>query len=271
MSIMLQRITHSLIALSWSGMLLYFYCSNRIVKYVAPDFRLMVLCSGLGLAVMGCFILLTAKERKKLISDQNADHFHDHESSDMHPLTSFFLMVIPIVGAICFTKDTYSLSALSHKSVDNSPISKNVFGVIESPPLTREYIEKTHQKTSDGYFQFNLLELYFAVGDKEALKVIEGMKVETEGRLVDEKANNQNGSRKRLYRLFITCCAADAKAVPINLEFGTMSYSIKDNNWVKVAGVIRFLNQNGAFTPVLEVAIAHESDPPWEESFIRKQ
>jgi hypothetical protein len=138
------------------------------------------------------------------------------------------------------------------------------------PPLTREEIEKSHRKTADGFYEFNLMELFFSTGDRELQSVIDGMKVETEGRWLEEKVRNPNGTRKRLYRLFMTCCAADSRAIPIVLEFGKTPPELPENGWVKVAGTMRFPLEEGVLQPLLVVERAVAAEPPFEESFLRK-
>jgi uncharacterized membrane protein YcgQ (UPF0703/DUF1980 family) len=96
------------------------------------------------------------------------------------------------------------------------------------------------------------------------------MKVATQGRIVDEKVRNARGTRKRLYRLFITCCAADSRAIPIVLEFGRAPDEFDDNTWVEAAGTMRFLLEEGQLQPVLEVERVAPAEAPYEESFMRQ-
>jgi uncharacterized membrane protein YcgQ (UPF0703/DUF1980 family) len=99
--------------------------------------------------------------------------------------------------------------------------------------------------------------------------VIDGLKIETEGRWIEEKMRNPNGTRRRLYRLFMTCCAADSRAIPIVLEFGQTPPELPENGWVKVAGTMRFLLEDGVIQPVLKAERALAAEPPFEESFMR--
>ena len=271
MRIPLPRIVYPLICLTWAAVMLYFYQSGRLVRYLAPDFRNFCLIGGLGLGVIGLFVLLTSSEEVDCGQDHSEGDPHDHESNEMHPLTSAVLMLAPLLFALFSTKDGFSALALSRKALYDAPSSKNVFLASALPPLTIEEIEKTHRKSTTGEYEFNLMELYFAIGDPELLKLIDGMKVVTEGRMVAERDNNANGTRKRLYRLFITCCAADARAVPIIAEFGKTPPNVEENSWMKLTGVIRFPMENGARQAVLEVETSEKSDPPWEESFMRQQ
>lgn len=265
-----QRILFSLIVLVWAAVMLYFYTSGRIGKYLAPDFRPLALYGGLGLAVMGLFVLLTAGEDASCGHDHSEGDPHDHEASEMHPLTSMCFMLAPLLFAVASTKDGFSVQALSRKALFDAPLNNSVFLSKDLPPLTMEEIEKTHRKNEAGFYEFNLMELYFAVGDPELQKLIDGMKVETEGRLVMEKESNESGKRRRLYRLFITCCAADARAVPIILDFGDQEIpTIEENAWVKVAGTVTFPVERGTTQIVVQTTICEPKDAPWEESFMR--
>jgi len=65
----------------WGGVLLYFYISGRLTNYLPPDgiFRPMVLVSGIGLAVLGLFNLLTmGAEDAGCEGHDHKDCGHDH-------------------------------------------------------------------------------------------------------------------------------------------------------------------------------------------------
>ncbi len=255
-----RRILFSLAVLIWSGILLYFYASGRVNKYLATDFRPLTLAGGLGMAVMGFFNLLTA--------GYDAGCEHEHDSGDMHPLTAILLMLVPVALSVAWTKDSYSLAALSRKGLYDSPTAVAP-PRSSTPALTREQIEKTHRKTADGFLQFNLLEISFATGDRELQPLFDGLKVETIGRWIHEKSNNPKGTRKRLYRLFMNCCVADSRAIPIVLEFEKSAPEFPENAWVKVNGTMRFPLENGAVHPVLMAEHAEVTDAPQEEIFMR--
>jgi uncharacterized repeat protein (TIGR03943 family) len=267
----LRRILFSLAVLAWGGVLLYFYASGRITAYLAPDFRPLALAGGLGLVVLGLFNLATVGESADCGHDHACDaEGHDHESCDIHPIIALIVMVVPLGLSVAWTQDKYSMAALSRKGLYDDPqsIMPSLLGQ-SLPPLTREEIEKSHSRTPDGYFEFNLMELYFAAGDRELQAALDGLKVETQGRWMDEKVRNPNGTRKRLYRLFMTCCVADSRAIPIVLEFGQTPPELPENEWVKVAGTMRFVTEDGILQPILEVERADKATPPFEETFLR--
>jgi uncharacterized repeat protein (TIGR03943 family) len=270
----LRCILFSLAVLSWGLALLYFHASGRIAKYLAPDFRLIALIGGLGLLVLALFNLLTAGQQAGCGHDHGDDaHCHDHESSDIHPLLACVLMVLPLAVSVAWTKDEYSAAALSRKGLYDSPQNMSAsFLSAAMPTITREEIEKGHRKTADGFYEFNLMELYFATGDREMQTAMDGLKIETEGRLIEERNRNSKGTRKRLYRLLMTCCAADSRAIPIVLEYGDKPQpAIAANEWVKVAGTMNFPMEEGLLQPILTVDRTVEAEPPFEESFLRNQ
>ena len=113
------------------------------------------------------------------------------------------------------------------------------------------------------------MELFFASGDRDLQGVLDGLRVETEGRWVNEQDQNPEGLRRRLYRLFMTCCIADSRAIPIVLEFEGTPPEMPENGWTRVAGTMTFPLENGIIQPVLRAERAVAADPPVEETFLR--
>jgi len=271
MKLIARRVVFSLSVLLWAAVILYFYESGRIVKYLAPDFRPIALAGGLGLAVLGLFNLLTAHREVDCGHDHGDGEDHDHEGGDMSPLASLILMTLPVGFSSVWTKDAFSQSTLARKGLyEDTQLADAPFLASAFPAPTREEIENTHTKTADGYLQFSLMELFFATGDRELQDVMGGLQIETEGRIVEEKNDNPNGTRMRLYRMFMTCCVADSRAIPIILEFGKEPPLLPDNGWVKVAGTMTFPEENGTLKAVLEVKRATAADVPPEEKFLRR-
>lgn len=257
------RILHSLAVLVWSAVLLYFYGSGRINQYLAPDFRPLVLAGGLGLAVLGAFNLLTAGHRDDggCHDDGCCGGTHDHGSGEMHPLVVLVLMIAPVLLSVAWTKDRYSPAALARKGLYDAPRP----GTAPAPSsLAADQIEATHRRTADGFLRFDLMELYFATGVRELQGRLDGMRVETEGRWMS------GTGERRLYRMFITCCAADSRAIPIRLEFSGSAPEFHDNTWVRVSGTMRYRLENGTVQPVMEVARAEAASIPDEEHFMMK-
>lgn len=267
MNLVLQRSLFSLALLCWGGVILYFHVSGRIVKYLAPDFRVIALAGGLGLVVVGLFILLTARQEADCGHDHGPGGHHDHETLDIHPLAALAILLVPLFAAVGWTRDSYSLQALGAKGLHDSP--QQTAGFLDSilPPLTREIIEQQHPPDETGHHPFSLIELFFSSADSEMRGLIEGMKVTTEGRLVSTPDGPPGD--KRLYRLFITCCAADSRPVPILARWDGAAPAFEENTWVTLSGTITYPDEGEGPVPVLEVSRAEATEAPPEESFMR--
>jgi hypothetical protein len=184
MSGKVRRILFSVAILVWSAVILYFYATGEIAKYLAPDFRVMALVGGLGLAVLGIFNLLTAGQE----ADCGHDHDggaepHDHESGDVHPMVALAVLIIPLGLSAAWTKGEFSQKAASSRGLYDDPAqTKSPFLASVLGPITREDIEKNHRKTADGYYEMPLMELFFSSGDPELQTATDGMKIQTDGR-----------------------------------------------------------------------------------------
>ena len=264
----LQRCLLGLALIAWGVVLVYFHSSGRITKYLAPDFRLIALAGGLGLIVVGLFNLLTCRFQASCGHDHGPEDTHDHESLDLHPLAAVAIMVVPVLLCTSWTKDGFSIAALTRKGLNDTPAEAgSMFLSSVLPPLTKEIIEAQHPANSDGYRPFPLMELFFSSADPEMRELVGGMKVVTEGRLVPDPEEPEK--QFRLYRLFITCCAADSRPVPIIARFPNGAPEVEPNSWITLSGTITYPDEGKGHMPVLEVDFAKATEAPMEESFMR--
>ncbi len=269
MNRVVSRCLQSLALVTWGGALVYFHASGRMVKYLAPDFRLIALAGGLGLVVVGLFCLLTARQQADCGHDHGPEDAHDHESLDIHPLGGFAIMLAPLLLAIAWTTDGYSVAALTRKGLEDTAAESGLFLSSILPPLTKELIEEQHPSDKNGYRQFPLMELFFSSADPEMRDLVGGMQVVTEGRLVDDPDPHAPPNQRRLYRLFITCCAADSRPIPIIARFEEPLPEIDENEWVRLSGTITFPDEGEGPVSVLEVDFPEIVPAPPEESFMR--
>lgn len=265
-----RRISFSLAVLTWSAALLYFFTSGRIQKYLVPEFRWVAFWGGLGLAVLGLFNLVTARQATVCGHDHGGCD-HAHEPSEFHPLTMVALMTAPLLLAWCWTTDSYSQATLARKGLYDPPLAGgSSFQSLAMPPISRADIEQHQPRAADGAFRFNLMELFFAAGDPATQAALDGLRIETEGRWIEEKFANPRGTRMRLYRLYMTCCVADSRVIPVSLEFGAPPPTFAKHSWVRVVGVLRFPTEQGTPHPVIEVERVLATPPPAEEQFLRQ-
>ena len=139
----------------------------------------------------------------------------------------------------------------------------------ETPSAYGEYtladLEAQVDKSLEGNYILTIPQLFYTAGDEELQRVLTGLPVESVGQVMPEEVNNDSGSRLRIFRLFIECCAADARPLSIPLEFGNAPPEYKEMGWIKVIGKMNYLQEDGMTVPVFEVESMEETAPPEDE------
>ena len=294
-----------LIACSWGAVLIYFYYSTRVRKYLAPDFHHFILVGGIGILILGIYCVINPKEKAALPKDEccghdhdhdhkdcdhdhdhdhdhkDCDHDHDHEDCDHHhdpeccghdhdeghgPYITALLTLVPLIVAMTYTTDTFSFNALSKKKLSIDSVAQT-----ESRPLfTREDLEKNVSRNAHGEFEIRMITAFYAAGDREIQGIFEGLPVELEGRIAPETLNTGKGNRMRIFRKIITCCAADLQMVDVALEFPEGATRPAEKDWVKAGGILTFETINGDVYPLLKVREVVQAEEPYSEFQLRQ-
>ena len=81
-----------------------------------------------------------------------------------------------------------------------------------------------------------------------------------------DASNNGSGKRFKAVRMFMTCCAADARPVATLVEADALP-NLPEMTWIKVTGTATFPIENGRRISVLKADRVEKSGPP-EESML---
>ena len=254
-----RRIAFAVSMLVWATVMLYIYQGEHVDAYLAKKFQTTLLVGGLATLVVGLFNLLTF--RVEADCSHGGDCGHDHESSDLNPAAALLIILLPLVVALNWTEHKVSDDHLAKQTAqDVDPASMRFLANL--PPFTKETLDSTRQKSADGFYQMNLFELFYSAGDSELERVFTGLKFETSGMLRAEPNRNADGKRMRLYRMFMTCCAADMKAIPMSVEFSGELPQFEENAWVLICGEMTYEHIDGVVYPVLKVLRVEEATAP---------
>ncbi len=119
--------------------------------------------------------------------------------------------------------------------------------------FTMTDLERMVPKNSEGNFLLDVPQIFYTAGDEELMAVMEGIPVETTAQVMEETLHNPNGTRLKLFRLFVECCAADARPLSIPIEFGEKPPAYEELGWVKVIGKIHYSEEDGDIVPLINV------------------
>ena len=86
--------------------------------------------------------------------------------------------------------------------------------------------------------------------------------METIAQVMPEKVNNDAGTRLRIFRLLVQCCAADARPYSVPVDFGKEAPEMKEMTWVKVVGTISFPEEGGQVVPLIQATSIEEAPEP---------
>ena len=130
--------------------------------------------------------------------------------------------------------------------------------------FTMEDLERMVPKNSAGQFLLDVPQIFYTAGDEELMDVMEGIPVETVAQVMEETLHNPNGHRLKLFRLFVECCAADARPLSIPIDFGAPPPPYEELGWVKVIGTLHYSEEDGDIVPLLQVETMEPTPEPMD-------
>jgi uncharacterized repeat protein (TIGR03943 family) len=238
---------------------LSFYCSGRIEQYLNPLFRPLVLVSGVVTVIIGITRLLSFPAQH-CCSEGDCDH--RHVRSLLWSLASFGVICVPVLAGSTFSRDAFdqqivtnrgsgeddrSLSGL-HVSNAGSPANalhplafKNGLALnqdMQSLPAIGTSGAGSLRGPASSEITLEVTDLLRA--EQPLRNAVAGKNVAVVGQFV----RGSTETKFRLTRMFIWCCAADARPIHVTVEVSAPA-NFPDMQWVKVVGKPEYSIRNG--------------------------
>lgn len=279
--------------LAWSAVLLSFYLTGRIASFLIPAFRVNVLLAGLVFLVMACCFLLLPGVAS-CCNDELCGHPLGRRK--LGRIVTFLILLLPVVTAALCSPKSFSETAMLNRGIATDAVglvhrsgplmlpppqpATAQIGVnsLTEPPLPTKNGQPAVQaaatpdqtsaddylpKSKDGNIEVQVIDLLYAAQDTSMKADFEGKTVETIGQLMPDDTHNGNGNRFKLMRMFMWCCAADAKPIAAVVETPQLP-TAPDMSWVKVVGKVDFPIEGGRTIAVLKASSVKQVDPPAE-------
>ena len=264
MNAILSRFAASGILMVWGIVLTYFYLSGRIASYLHPAFHIYTVVSGGVLLALSLALLLT-------MNGESSEHGLSRVG--IFPL---LLLTVPLLAATKISPSNFGATAVLNRGMVHNIADLPGF----SPPMDAglpnadgSVAEGTMmdpslylKKNADGYIMAEAVDLLYAAGEPTMREDFENKQVEVKGQFLPALTGNPNGDRFNLTRLFVMCCAADARPVAISVQSNPAT-DLPKMTWVKVRGKATFPVEGGRHMPVVVADSVTETDAP-EESFL---
>ena len=128
--------------------------------------------------------------------------------------------------------------------------------------FTIEDLKKMVPQSEAGDFLLDVPQIFYTAGDRELMEVMEGIPVEATAQLMEETLNNPNNTRLKAFRLFIECCAADARPLSIPVDFGQAPPDYTEMGWYKLYGKLHYATENGEIVPLIKIERIEATSEP---------
>ena len=269
-----SRFCSSGVLMIWGVVLLYFQLSGRIASYLHPAFHLYVAISGGVLVFLSVALLLTFPK------DHEGDHCcedHDHSGGSFSGgIASVLILVVPLLAATKISQSGFGATAVKNRGVVSDiadlpgytpafePALPNHDGTIGEATMMDPSLYL--KKNDSGQILAEVVDLVYAAGDPDLRGDFENQEVELVGQFLPAKTGNPTGDRFRLIRMFVMCCAADARPVAISVKPKDAT-DFPEMTWVKVRGKATFPLEGGRQNPLVIADSITETEPP-RESFV---
>ena len=280
--------------LVWSAVLLTFYFTGRISSFLHPSFRIYVLLAGVAMLLMaGCFLLLPGVA--SCCDDDRCGHPLGRRKSGR--ILTFLILIIPVAAAAMYSPTSYDASVVMRRgivtdasglisrtkapaaqqpaqqtaAVDNSnpaepplPTKDGSQPATTQAATTQTAADDYLPKSKDGNLQVQVIDLLYAAQDTSMRADFDGKTVETIGQVMPDDSHNSGGNRIKVMRMFMYCCAADAKPIAAEVEVPANTANSPEMSWVKVVGKVEFPIEGGRTIPILKASSVKVTDPPEE-------
>jgi len=277
--------------LTWSAILLFFYLSGRVAAYLHPTFRPFVLATGIAmLGVAVCFLFLPGVAN----CCNDAQCGHPLGRRTVGRVLTFAVLLLPVALAVLASPNQFGESTILNRGVitdaqslaartaPKAPATQPISSDAAEPPLPTKDGSQPAQaqqqqnsadaasdatdsvpRDKDGNIQISVIDLLYAAQDPSLRADFENKSVEMVGQFMPDNVRNANGKRFKVMRMFMVCCAADAKPVATLVEY-PQKLDFPELSWVKVVGKATFPLESGRTIAVLKAASVTQSDPPDE-------
>lgn len=271
---------------AWGVLILYFYSGShpRIDAYLHPTLRPFTLAAGIFMLLLaGCFAVLPVNLDACAQNEFTAKSFRRKTAGRIF---TFLVLLVPICASAFVSKDGFSASSVSMlldspqgtlapptrpKTATSSytepalptknPQDAQAQQAQSQPPPADDTSEIPRSK--DGNMIVQVVDLLYAAQDATLRPDFKGQNIEMIGQLMPDTTDNPNGNRFKLVRMFIVCCAADARPVAVLVESPTKP-SGPEMSWIKVVGTAEFPTEGGRTIAVVKATKVEATAPPEE-------
>jgi uncharacterized repeat protein (TIGR03943 family) len=267
--------------LLWGGTMLYFWGSDRVASYLHPQFHPYVLAAGLGLLILAPLWWWASRDTASACGGCGCHHHGADEPRSRlsaGAAFAFAVLLLPVSAAALISPSQFGEAMVMNRGIVTDitqlPSAELPGGKWQDAPEWDEDVDAVDASWADGqeegveYFtrgpdgsiQVETLDLLFAAQEPGLREEFENQRVSIIGQYVPPRGGDAAGFD--LVRMFVVCCAADAR--PLGIKVVGDPVSVPRMGWVRITGIARFADNGGLLEPSLELEKIEEVEAPRE-------
>jgi len=288
----LSGVRNALILMLWGTGILWLAGSARLSTYLHPTLQPFTLAAGLLLIVLAGFAIMglasgEVESAHSCACDHNHEehvglHHHDHDGGDhshhhdqhhahVHHHGDGFLalilktlvLLIPIAVLLSGNADRFTTTTVTNRGVVQDLSKLPSANAAASKAPVNPAGPEASPVNSGGPMPLQVIDMLYAMQMPSYREEFEGKEVEMIAQYVPMTTGNAKGDRFQAVRMFITCCAADAKPVGVTVKSSAIP-KVPEMGWIKVTGKPTFPMEGGKRTAILEASKVEPCDAPSE-------
>jgi uncharacterized repeat protein (TIGR03943 family) len=256
--------------MAWGSVLCYIYFSGRVASYLHPTFQPFTAAAGVVLVLMAAGLLVfSGSEEPRVVASDGPCGKPRGVAWD---ILSAVVLVVPLLTALRMSPGEFGAAAVLNRGfIENVADLPAMVARIPEPPLPgEEGLEEPAAsylvRNEEGRIMAEAIDLLYAAEEPTMRSDFENQEVEVIGQYMPARVNNPAGDRFNLVRMYVLCCAADARPMAVPVQ-GKIPETLPEMGWVKVKGKATFPVEGGRRAAVIVADQVEETEPP-EETFI---
>lgn len=285
----MKRLRDSLLLALWGGFVIWLSFTGQLSTYLHPSLQPYTTAAGVILLVLAAFaaraLLVTPRVHHECCHGHHdhADHSHaghaghdpvhqhgEDESGWFALLFKTLLLLLPLLVILCGQGTKFTMTTVQNRGVVEDlrklPSANAAAAATSSGVTATTAPQSVPQGASSGAMPLQIIDMLYAVQMPSYREEFEGKEVELIGQYVPLTTGNPKGDRFQAIRMFMTCCAADAKPVGITIQspHGVPPLKVPEMGWVKITGKPVFPMEGGHRTAIIEATKVEECAAPSE-------
>lgn len=273
----LSQLRNALILLLWGTGILWLAGSGRLPTYLHPSLQPFTLGSGfLLILIAGFAIMRLGSMRREAVhsccchDDAHGQEPHHRDERDHHGgegalvlIAKTVVLSVPILVLLSGNADRFTSTTVANRGVVQDLSKLPSANASAAMTAGNAAVQDATPVKPGGAMPLQVIDILYALQMPSYREEFEGKEVEMVAQYVPMTTGNPKGDRFQAVRMFITCCAADAKPVGVTVSASAIP-KIPEMGWIKITGKPTFPMEGGKRTAILEASKIDPCDAPSE-------